>query len=120
MADEIKNPYVEKIDPDQEFLIGKKACWVVVVLFLLTILIPPIYRNVKAAKDGDWVPVVGFFQYNPEDENTPDLVHHLRAVEGKIDEAEFRKSAVRALQRVMTPALSHGNQKVFIGKDDWL
>ena len=62
MADEIKNPYVEKIDPNQEFLIGKKACWVVVVLFLLTILVPPIYRNVKAAIDGDWVPVVGFFK----------------------------------------------------------
>ena len=120
MADEIKNPYVEKIDPNQEFLIGKKACWVVVGLFLLTIIIPPVYRNVKAVIDGDWVPVVGFFQYDPTNEKTPDLVHHLRAVEGKIDEAKFRKSAVRLLQRVMTPVLSEGNQKVFIGKDDWL
>ena len=121
MAEEkMQNPYEKDGVAHSEIEIGRGAACMVIALFVLILLLPPLYRNVYEATSGEadaWVPVVEVFKVDPGQK----LTEHLKEFEGDLEsKAAFTDPPREALQGVMTGSLREGNRKTYVGKDGWL
>jgi hypothetical protein len=118
------NPY-EDILPPEKVKIDRTAAWILSVLFLLAIVLPPLLRNVStaSAKDGSgWVPVVEFAKaVRPAAATDTGIAQRLREFETKLEQnAEFARELRRGTQNQLTGILHEGNNRTVIGSDGWL
>ncbi|MEZ5328777.1 MAG: hypothetical protein R3F19_27340 [Verrucomicrobiales bacterium] len=118
------NPY-EDILPPERVKIGRPAAWILSVLFLVAIVLPPLLRNVSTAseKDGSgWVPVVEFAKaVRPTAPTDKGIAERLREFETKLEQnAEFARALRRGTQSQLTGIFHEGNNRTVIGRDGWL
>ncbi|MDA0813845.1 MAG: hypothetical protein O3C21_15825 [Verrucomicrobia bacterium] len=119
------NPY-EDILPPEKVKIGRTAAWILSVLFLLAIVLPPLLlSNVStaSAKDGSgWVPVVEFAKaVRPAAATDMGIAQRLREFETKLEQnAGFARDLRRGTQNQLTGIFREGNNRTMIGSDGWL
>lgn len=116
------NPY-EDILPPEELKIGRTTAWIISVVFLLGIVVPPLVGNItEAGKEDGWVPIIEFGKtVRPEASTETGIAQRLREFESKLEQnSDFARALRRTTQARLTSAFSEGNNRTVIGKDGWL
>ena len=116
----MQNPYEKEGVAHSEVSIGNRACCAIIGVFILILLLPPLYRNVYQATvggDGAWVPVTEIFK-KPEGQK---ITTHLKVFEKDLeDKARFTGPPRQFVQGVLSGTFREGNRKTYIGRDGWL
>ncbi len=108
----MNNPYADQ-EETVDFQIGRRSAYALIYCFLLLITLPPLYRNVAER----FAPVGYLFRKDPD----VGIAAHLKAAEGKIEDAPFAEPPRKLLQNALTRGpLREGNRKTHIGRDGWL
>ena len=118
-TDDLNSPF--------ELFIGKKACRILIGIFLFIIIIPPLYRNIfeisaklqtdELNHDLSWTPVIELFN---KKKNQP-LNEHFKSFEKNLEAAFFAETPRKLTQSTLSLSpLKEGNRNVRIGKDGWL
>ena len=122
-----KNNSTDDLNSPFELFIGKKACRILIGIFLFIIIIPPLYRNIfeisaklqtdELKHDSSWTPVFELFN---KKKNQP-LNEHFKSFEKNLEAAFFAATPRKLLQSTLSLSpLKEGNRNVRIGKDGWL
>ena len=124
----MKNPY-DDILPPETVHVGRSTAWLVSIVFLLGILIPPLYRNFAEAASGNenaWIPVREFGAVlKPEEASAGGgqlgIAARLKEFDTRLqDNANFGISLRRTTQDRLTAWFDEGNNRTVIGDDGWL
>ena len=118
-TDDLNSPF--------ELFIGKKACRILIGIFLFIIIIPPLYRNIfeisaklqtdELNHDPSWTPVIELFNKK----KNQSLNEHLKSFEKNLETALFSEKPRKLFQSTLSLSpLKEGNRNVRIGKDGWL
>ena len=118
-TDDLNSPF--------ELFIGKKACRILIGIFLFIIIIPPLYRNIfeisaklqtdELNHDSSWTPVIELFNKK----KNQSLNEHLKSFEKNLETAFFAETPRKLTQSTLSLSpLKEGNRNVRIGKDGWL
>ena len=118
-TDDLNSPF--------ELFIGKKACRILIGIFLFIIIIPPLYRNIfeisaklqtdELNHDSSWTPVIELFNKK----KNQSLNEHLKSFEKNLETALFAETPRKLTQSTLSLSpLKEGNRNVRIGKDGWL
>ncbi|MDB6071444.1 MAG: hypothetical protein JWL81_2615, partial [Verrucomicrobiales bacterium] len=103
--------------------ISRRSAWVLVVIFLLFIGLPPLFQDFREWNKGEagWLPSREFTKAVSGSE-TPDLTieQRLRAFDSGIARLDFTKAPRQWSQQVVTAILQRGNDRTFPGRDGWL
>ena len=122
-----KNNSTDDLNSPFELFIGKKACRILIGIFLFIIIIPPLYRNIfeisaklqtdELNHDSSWTPVIELFN---KKKNQP-LNEHFKSFEKNLETAFFAETPRKLTQSTLSLSpLKEGNRNVRIGKDGWL
>ena len=114
----------DNVNAQFELCIGEKACRIFISIFLILIIIPPLYRNVfevsaelKAGEKGhnlSHAPIIEIFKKEKEQS----LVDHFKNFEEKIEDAIYAEAPRKIIQSALSLGpLKEGNPSVRIGKD---
>ena len=117
----------DNVNAQFELCIGEKACRIFISIFLILIIIPPLYRNVfevsaklKAGEKGhnlSHAPIIEIFKKEKEQS----LGDHFKNFEEKIEDAIYAEAPRKIIQSALSLGpLKEGNPSVRIGKDGWL
>ncbi|WP_166442784.1 alginate O-acetyltransferase AlgX-related protein [Phragmitibacter flavus] len=112
------NPYAEERD-HTVFEIGHGVAWVVAVVFMLLLSVPPLVEHVDKGLKEKWAesPVGRLLGWKPKETT---LLAHIRAVEGGLDAAGYSTWMRQTTQGWLTREFALGNRKSFIGYEGWL
>ena len=122
-----KNNSTDDLNSPFELFIGKKACRILIGIFLFIIIIPPLYRNIfeisaklqtdELNHDSSWTPVIELFNKK----KNQSLNEHLKSFEKNLETALFAETPRKLTQSTLSLSpLKEGNRNVRIGKDGWL
>ena len=122
-----KNNSTDDLNSPFELFIGKKACRILIGIFLFIIIIPPLYRNIfeisaklqtdELKHDSSWTPVFELFNKK----KNQSLNEHLKSFEKNLETAFFAETPRKLTQSTLSLSpLKEGNRNVRIGKDGWL
>lgn len=126
----MRNPY-EDIFPPESLRLERRSAWVITLVFLLFLLLPPIARH--AAVTGDkkegktaWLPLPELMQaVRPATaapgSGTEGIAKRLRAYETRLEEtSDYAAALRRGMQQQLTAILREGNAPTIIGNEGWL
>lgn len=101
------------------YAIGKGVSWLVALVFMLMLLVPPLYEHVKPrdVEEIGKAPLVELFTTKGANEK---LIDHLHRVEGKLDDSSYSANLRMGVQQYLTTRFGQGTRKVFIGHEGWL
>ena len=114
----------DNVNAQFELCIGEKACRIFISIFLILIIIPPLYRNVfeVSAKlktdelnyDPSWTPVIELFNKK----KNQSLNEHFKSFEKNLETAFFAETPRKIIQSTLSLSpLKEGNRNVRVGKD---
>lgn len=99
--------------PPEEILIGRRAAWLLTGFFLLLLAVPPMLDHLPGRLRELTAALTGKSSSQP-------IAGRLRAYDASVASAPFTAMPREWTQQALAGWLEKGNDRVVIGKDDWL
>lgn len=112
------HPYSEERNPTV-FEIGSGVSWLLAMVFLLLMAVPPVVEHVGKLLNGKWseTPAGKLLSWRP---SQGALLERLHSVEKSMDGATYSTALRQNLQEKLTAWADEGNRKVVLGFDGML
>ena len=110
--------YEHEKDPTV-YEIGRGVAWIVGLVFMALLWLPPLGEHLHRALSGEWkkTPAYHLFDWTP---GKGPIVQHLHDVEHGLDKAEYSTVIRQKVQGWLSNSLDEGNARVYLGYNGWL